>query len=142
MNVKQALKLKNKLVGEIKEQYEIAKKYNSIEEGNPRRYQIEGALQRSATLTKELVELKTKLHKANMPVYHLIFELAEAKGRIKELKKIPTDEGKQESRYGSVISVKEVELSVVEIAGKIRSMEETIERLQNELDIHNSNTEI
>ena len=58
MNVKQALKLKNKLVGEIKEQYEIAKKYNSIEEGNPRRYQIEGALQRSATLTKELVELQ------------------------------------------------------------------------------------
>ena len=142
MNVKQALKLKNKLVSEIKEQYEIAKKYNSIEEGNPRRYSIEAALQKSAALTKELVELKTALHKANAPVYHLIFELAEAKGRVKELKKIPTEEGKVSERYGSVVSIKEVELSVVELDGKIKSMEDKIEKLQNELDVHNATTQI
>jgi len=142
MNVKQALKLKNKLVSEIKEQYEIAKKYNSIEEGNPRRYSIEAALQKSAGLTKELVELKTAIHKANVPVYHLIFELAEAKGRVKQLKGISTEEGKVNERYGSIVSIKEVEISVVELAGKIKSMEDRIEVLQNELDIHNANTQI
>jgi hypothetical protein len=35
MNVKQALKVKNKLVTELKTQYQILQKYNSIEEGNP-----------------------------------------------------------------------------------------------------------
>ncbi len=40
MNVKQALKAKNKLVGEIKECYKIIQSQNSIEEGNPRRYSV------------------------------------------------------------------------------------------------------
>ena len=142
MNVKQALKQKNKLVTDLKAQYEILKKYNSIEEGNPRRYSMKDTLDKIDTLQFELVKLKAKIHKANAPVYDKIFALAELKGLVKELKKVPTDEGKQVERYGSVQSVKEVELNIVDIQNKVEALGETIEELQNQLDIHNSNTQI
>lgn len=142
MNVKQALKQKNKLVTDLKAQYEILKKYNSIEEGNPRRYSMNDTLDKITNLSNELVELKAKIHKANQPVYDKIFALAELKGLVKELKKVPTDEGKQVERYGSVASVKEVELNIVEIEAIVERLQVEIEEIQNELDIHNSNTQI
>ncbi len=142
MNVKQALKVKNKLVTDLKAQFEILKKYNSIEEGNPRRYSMNDTLDKITNLSNELVELKAKIHTANQPVYHQIFALAELKGLVKELKKVPTDEGKQVERYGSVQSVKEVELNIVDIQNKVDILTVKIEEIQNELDIHNSNTQI
>jgi predicted nucleic acid-binding Zn-ribbon protein len=142
MNVKQALKVKNKLVTDLKTQYQILQKYNSIEEGNPRRYSMTNALAKIKTLQAELVVLKTQIHRANSPVYDKIFALAELKGMIKELKKVPTDEGKQTERYGSVQSIKEVELNVTDIDNSISILETQIEELQNELDIHNATTNI
>ena len=142
MNVKQALKAKNKLVAEIKECYKIIQSQNSIEEGNPRRYSIKEQLKKVAQLTDELVTLKAQLHRANAPVYEKIFQMAEIKGIIKELKKMNTDEGKQTERYGSVQSIKEVELNVVERDTIVKEYEAEVERLQNELDVHNSNTNI
>lgn len=142
MNVKQALKAKNKLVGEIKECYRIIQSQNSIEEGNPRRYSVKEQIATIAELTDQLVQLKAKLHRANAPVYEKIFQMAEIKGIIKELKKMDVSEGKQDSRYGSVVSVKEVEVNVVERDTIVKEYEAEVERIQNELDIHNSNTNI
>jgi hypothetical protein len=142
MNVKQALKQKNKLVTDLKAQYEILKKYNSIEEGNPRRYSMVDTLDKITNLSNQLVELKAQIHKANQPVYDKIFALAELKGLVKELKKVPTEEGKINERYGSVVSVKEVELNVVDIQNKVDILNSKIEEIQNELDIHNANTQI
>jgi len=142
MNVKQALKAKNKLVGEIKECYKIIQSQNSIEEGNPRRYKVKEQIAKVAQLTDELVQLKARLHRANSDVYEKIFQMAEIKGVIKELKKMDVSEGKQDSRYGSVVSVKEVEVNVVERDTIVKEYEAEVERIQNELDIHNSNTDI
>lgn len=142
MNVKQALKQKNKLVTDLKAQYQILQKFNSIEEGNPRRYSMVDTLVKIDQLSEELVELKSKIHRANQPVYNQIFQLAELKGLVKELKKVPTDEGKQTERYGSVVSVKQVELTIVDIQQNIDVLQNKIEELQNELDIHNANTQI
>jgi hypothetical protein len=86
--------------------------------------------------------LKARLHRANAPVYDKIFQMAEIKGIIKELKKMDVSEGKQTERYGSVVSVKEVEMNVIERDAVIKQYEEHVEKLQNELDIHNSNTNI
>tara|TARA_R110000782_G_C14667247_1_gene398579 strand:- start:313 stop:741 length:429 start_codon:yes stop_codon:yes gene_type:complete len=142
MNVKQALKAKNKLVADLKECYKILQTQNSIEEGNPRRYSVNKKLEEVAALTEELVQLKAQLHRANFTVYDKIFKMAEIKGIIKELKKMDVSEGKQDSRYGSVVSVKEVEVNVIQRDNMVRLYEEQVEVLQNELDIHNSNTNI
>ena len=142
MTVKQALKEKNKLVTEIKSLYEIARNYNSIEEGNPRRYSVNGSLQRAYELTTKLVELKTKIHKANAPVYDKIFLMAELKMRAKLIKSISCEEGKVNERYGSVVSVKEVEINVAQKDQMVKDIEVQIEKLQDELDTHNATTEI
>ena len=142
MNVSQALKQKNKLIVEIKKQYQIAQKFNSQEEGNIRRYSVQDALDKAAELTIELTDLKTKIHLANAPVYDKIFRMAELKGRIKELRKIPTEEGKAESRYSSVVSVKEVEINITQLDEMVQTLEARIEEIQAELDVHNATTQI
>lgn len=140
MNVKQALKQKNKLVTDLKAQYQILQKFNSIEEGNPRRYSMTDTLDKIVELSNELVVLKARIHTVNQPVYQQIFALAELKGFVKELKNVPTDEGKQTERYGSIQCVKEVELNIVDVQKKMDELQNKIEELQNELDIHNANT--
>ena len=142
MNVSQALKKKNKLAVELKKQYAIAQKFNSQEAGNPRRYSVQDALDKAAAITVELVDLKTRIHLANAPVYKQIFRMAELKGRVKELKKINTDEGKQEGRYGSPASEKEVEINIVQLDAFVATLEASIEEIQAELDVHNATTQI
>ncbi len=143
MTVKQALKAKNKLVVSIMECYSLAKEYNSIEEGNPRRYSVIGLLNEANELTRELVELKAKIHRANAPVFDKIFLMAELKGRVKFLKSIPVDEGKVSDRYSlSSGSVKEVELNVADRNAMIKGLETEIEELQEQLDLHNATTTI
>ena len=142
MNIKQALKLKNKLVTQIKEQYEIAKAHNSIEQGNPRRYSALKAINQAEELSIELAELKTKIHLANAPVYDLIFKMSELKNQIKQLKSIPVEEGKVTERYGSVTAIKEVELNIAERDNLVKALENKIEVIQDKLDTHNAITEL
>ena len=142
MNIKQALKLKNKLVANIKACYAVIQSQNSIEKGNPRRYSVVDKINEVQKYTNELVEIKRQIHTANQPVFEKIFLMAELKGMVKELKKMSVEEGKQSERYSLGTSEKEVELSVVDRDTIIASLEETIERLQDELDTYNATTEI
>lgn len=142
MTIKQALKEKNKIVTEIKSLYDVARSYNSIEEGNPRRYSVKGSLERANELTKKLVELKTKIHRANAPVYDKIFLMAELKMRAKLIKTMGCEEGKVNERYGSIVSVKEVEINVSERDQIVKDLELEIEKLQDILDVHNATTSI
>ncbi len=142
MNIKQALKLKNKLVTQIKEQYEIAKAHNSIEQGNPRHYSALKAINEAEKFSFTLAELKTKIHLANAPVYGLIFQMSELKNQIKQLKSIPVEEGKVTERYGSVTTIKEVELNIAERDNLVKELENKIEAIQDKLDTHNAITEL
>lgn len=145
MNITQALKEKNKLTKLINECYFIACQNNSIEEGNVRKYSVKEQLEIADKLTTKLVELKTKIHRANVSVYDKIFRMAELKGRVTKIKVIPTDEGKiNTSHWGSssTPSVKIVEIDVLERAKIVSALEEEIEQLQNELDTHNALTNI
>jgi len=142
MNVKQALKAKNKLVTDIKNCWSIIHSQNSIEAGNPRRYSVSNQLTKVETLIFELVELKKKIHTANQPVFHKIFEMAELKGMVKELKKLNVEEGKVNERYGSIQSIKEAEMNIAERDNLVKELENKIEVLQDELDTHNAITQI
>lgn len=142
MNIKKALKLKNKLTGEIKELIGLASSSNSIIKGNPRKYSTIQLLKEAETKTAELIELKTKIHLANSPVYSKIFKLSELKSRAKFISAIPTDEGKTSSRYGTESEMMEVEMDVIQMKEFVKKIEEEIERIQEELDVHNAVTEI
>lgn len=143
MNIKQALKQKNKLVGLISEEFNKAAKYNVVDEGNPRPYSATESIAKWMTLTDELVELKTKIHKANQPMYGRIFRLAECKNQVKYLKSLDCTSGKVAHRWDSTEpTVKHAEINIIERDNMIKTLESQIEFIQDELDQWNHNTTI
>ena len=143
MNIKQALKQKNKLIKEIGENTKLMQQYNSIEEGNERPYNISELFFNVVDASKDLSELKAKIHRANGPVLEDIFLMAEMKSLIQALKKTDCTSGKSNrDRYGSAEIVLSVEMNIVERNNKIKQLENRIEEIQDKLDVFNSNTEI
>lgn len=145
MNIKQALKKKNKLVGLIHEEFYKASQYNVIDEGNPRPYSATEAIGKWMQLSNELIVLKTQIHKANVPVYDKIFELSELKNQVKHLKTLNCTSGKvSTSRWGTESEpvIKHAEINIIERDSMIKNLESRIESLQDELDQWNHNTQI
>ena len=143
MTIKQALKEKNRLIKAIEDEFKKVYAYNSIDEGNVRPYSTVDALSNIMTLEEGLIDLKTKIHRANTGIYDKIFRLSELKSLAKKLNQIDCSEGKVSDRYSRTEpSIKTAELSIVERDVRVKSIEEEIERLQEELDTHNATTSI
>jgi len=143
MTVKQALKRKNVLAKEIKEAFVIAQTHNSIDAGNVRRYSTLSKLEEAEALTKELVGLKAKIHRANASVYDKIFLLSELKSSITQIRGINVDEGKVVTGgYSSVTREMSAEINANDKDALVKKIEKQIDELQDELDIHNATTQI
>lgn len=141
MNIKQALKKKNKLVGLINEEFYKASQYNVVDEGNPRPYSAVESIGKWMQLSNDLIVLKTQIHEANLPVYSKIFELSELKNQVKHLKSLNCTSGVVHSRWDSEKPViKHAEINVVEKDKMVKNLEARIEELQDELDQWNHNT--
>ena len=141
MNIKQALKKKNKLVGLINEEFQKASQYNVVDEGNPRPYSATEAIGKWMQLTNELIVLKAQIHAANQPVYYQIFELSELKSQVKFLKSLNCASGVVHNRWDSEKPVvKHAEINVIEKDKMVKNLEARIEELQDELDQWNHNT--
>ena len=145
MTIKQALKQKNKLTQKISEAFQKVKLYNSVEDGQNRPYDVEQCLDEYFQLTRELVELKTKIHTANSSVYSKIFEMSELKSQVSKLKDLDCTEGKVRSYHRLVddsTTNKTAVISIVERDSMVSKLEEIIESIQEQLDAHNANTHI
>ena len=145
MTVKQALKLKNKLVKEITEELQKAQMYNSVESGSKRPYSSTESLAKVNELTNQLVDLKTKIHLANSPVYGKIFRLSELKSLVLKIKSLNCTEGTATDYYSRRVEnppVMTSEISIVERDDMVKIMEDEIESIQEELDTHNALTQI
>jgi hypothetical protein len=94
--------------------------------------------------TDELIALKSKIHRANAPMFEKIFEMSELKSAIKGLQKLDCTEGKSNrDRYRMESElVLTSEISLVVRNNKIKNLEERIEYLQDEMDVFNATTEI
>ena len=143
MKVKQALKYKKKLASKMNQEFSKVQMYNSVEEGSIRVYDVVESMRNWLTMSEELVELKTKLHLANAPVYGKIFRMSELKSQLSNLKQLDCVDGKYFDRYGrGEAIVKTAKINVLEKDQMVLKIEEEIERLQEELDEHNATTSI
>lgn len=141
MNIKQALKRKNKILGLMSEEWAKASQYNVIEEGNPRPYSSVEAMAKWMELSEELVTLKAKIHLANGPKYESIFRLAELKNQVKHLKSLNCQSGKTQNRWDSENpTIKHAEINVIERDRMVKAKESMIEVIQDELDQWNHTT--
>ena len=144
MTIKQALKQKNKLIKQIGENTKLMQEYNSIEVGNERPYSSIILLAKISEDTKELANLKSKIHIANAPVLEDIFLMSELKSMAQSLKKMDCTEGKSNRdryRLESEI-VKTSEISLVRRNETIKELETRIEEIQDRLDVFNATTQI
>ena len=145
MNIRQALKEKNKLVKEIQDLYVRISQYNSVEVGAHRPYSPKQLMEIVNVKSNELVDLKTKIHIANAPVYDKIFRLSELKSTITRIKNLDCTEGVSNDYYSRNREnplVKTAEISIIERDEMVQHMEEQIETIQDILDTHNQNTQI
>lgn len=144
MTIKQALKLKNKLVKNIAENTKLMQQFNSVEVGNQRPYSTSLLYEKIQEESRELASLKAKIHIANTPVMEDIFWISEMKSIIAALKKMDCTEGKSNrDRYrmeSEVVLTSEI--SLVQRNDVIKSMELKIENIQDKLDTFNATTEI
>lgn len=146
MTVKQALKRKKKLIEEISKAWNRTSEYNSVRAGSYVPYNPIASLAEWESLINELVELKTKIHIANQSVYSKIFELSELKSKAKTLKTLSCTEGlvpgsRWESPNAEPITMTAA-ISLLDRDQMVEKLELRIEELQDELDAHNSRTEI
>lgn len=146
MTIKQALKYKNKLAQKVNDAFNKVYSYNSYEAGEMRPYDVEEALTNYFTLSNELIDLKDKIHQANRPVYNKIFELSELKSQASKLKGLDCQEGKIQDRFsrmsGEAPIIKHAVINVVRRDSMVANIEERIEQLQEDLDVHNATTTI
>jgi len=145
MTIKQALKKKNLLVKEILDLHTRVATYNSVEVGNVRPYSAKESMELLNQKSNELVELKTKIHTANAPIYKYIFRLSELKSTIARIKNLDCNEGIVQDYYSrnrETPAVKETEISIVERDNMVKDMETAIESIQDVLDNHNQITNI
>jgi len=143
MTIKQALKEKNRLIKAIDDEFKKIQAYNSIDESNTRPYSTQTSLENILVLEDALIDIKTKIHRANMGVYNKIFRLSELKSLAKKLNQIDCSEGKVVDRYSrSEAVIKTAEITVIDRDTRVKMIEEEIELLQEELDTHNATTSI
>lgn len=144
MNIKQALKEKNKLAKKVVDLMDRTNKYNSMDEGGVRSYDPKESLVAATSTVEELVELKTKIHMANAKVYEKIFRMAEYKSFVKYLKSLNCTEGTiVRQSYGDT-SVRQLSTVITEVERDqmVEEFENRIELIQGDLDEHNAVTQI
>jgi hypothetical protein len=143
MTIRQALKQKNKLVQELKELNGRLQNNNSIIEGNSRDYSSKETLTAIYSKVNELTVLKTKIHRANAPVYDKIFLLSELKSVAQTLRALDCTNGIAVDFYARRSEsqiVKNAEITTTERDTEIKFLESRIEQIQDELDQFNAVT--
>ena len=144
MNIKQALKEKNKLAKKIVDLMDRTNRNNSLDEGAVRSYDPKESLDQTLNMVDELITLKTNIHKANAEVYEKIFRMSEYKSFLKYLKTLNCTQGTVvTSRYGdSTVRQMTTVITEVERDTLVDKFETLIDTLQTELDVHNATTQI
>lgn len=142
MILQKALKFKKQLVLKIQKTVTDLTKNNSYEEGTVVAKDSKEALALWNTQINELVDLKVKMYKANLPIIDKIFRLTELKDQLSKLKSVSTQEGlvrvygsPTPTTYKTCITQQEKDAIMEEI-------EIEIEIIQDELDNFNVSTEI
>lgn len=141
MNLTKALKHKKKLVKQIDEMFIRFSKFNSVEKGSVG-YDPEQAYNQWVELTNNLIDLKTKIHIANVGIADKIFKLGELKNMASKIRNVSTQEGTVKDRYTDAATEYVVHMNLFAKDTRVKELEEQIETLQEEIEAYNALTMI
>jgi len=142
MNIKQALKEKNKLAKKITDLLERTNRFNSMDQGAVRSYDPNQSLEQAVDTMEKLISLKTQVHIANTIVYEKIFRMAEYKSFVKYLKSLNCTEGTMVQRSYGDTTTRHMTTVITEVQRDqmVENYETIIDQLQSDLDIYNATT--
>ena len=147
MKLAKALKVKNKLAGEIAKSKAIVGNHNSRQGKQEQVYDSAKEYQILEEKVERIAKLKASIAVTNSPVWHLIFILPELKGLVTMLAQLNTTNGTvvQGGSWGDD-SPKETEFVAAIKRGEadilIAKLEARIEAVQEELDRFNFTTDV
>jgi hypothetical protein len=144
MNLTKALKTKKKLVKQVDEAYTRFLAFNSHEASMSTPYDAEESFNAWLDLTKQLIDLKTKIQLANAPIAEKIFRLGELKNLSSRMRNVDVKEGKHRDRYtteGAYIEYAAF-MNIVAKDKQVKEWEAEIENLQEEIEAFNAITKI
>jgi hypothetical protein len=133
MNLKQALKEKNKLKAKIALTLERLRSYNKIEEGFERVYDPHELYKQLLEETDQLIDIKTRIQKANVPILSNIYRLSEVKGLITRLNRLDCEASRDS--YNSLYSYPAI--GVLERDTFLSAFQLEVEKIQEEIDKFN-----
>lgn len=142
MNIKQALKEKNKLAKKITDLLERTNRFNSMDQGAVRSYDPNQSLEQAVDTMEKLISLKTQVHIANTMVFEKIFRMAEYKSFVKYLKSLNCTEGTMVQRSYGDTTTRHMTTVITEVQRDqmVENYETIIDQLQSDLDIYNATT--
>jgi hypothetical protein len=120
-------------------------RYNSQNKENVNKgYSPEEAFNSWIELTQDLIELKTKIHNANIKIAEKIFRLGELKNLVSRIRVVDTKSGLvKEHRHPDVAPIEYVAyMDLFAKDDQISKWEGEIEQLQEEIEAYNAITKI
>lgn len=142
MNLKTALKSKKKLIKEINTHYQRFQQFNSISPDETPAYDPKEEYELWFIKTKELIDLKNQINKANMPIFRDIIELGELKNIISNLRNINTNTKEKLSYIDNTMIDKIVFMDLRKKDDVIELMESNINTIQERIEEFNAITKI
>jgi hypothetical protein len=140
MNIKKALKEKNKMIGKINKLTEKIRQYNLVEEGRQSLFNSMELYREREQLINEMIDLKARIHIANAPMYRKIFRLSELKSTAKKMDYLSCSPRKE--TMGNEVVAYIPTINIIEQEKMIEALEKEIESIQEELDAFNQTTSI
>ena len=148
VNLAKALKIKNRLAGELKRLQQLLVRENSKLVGASGMSELECVNTYIAIVetTNKLVAVKTEIAKANVGIYKQINSIAELKGLIAFCATVPTNDGKIKEEAGwreaTVFSEYKAVYTKASFDKFSQKASEEIDTLQDEIDVYNATTQV
>ena len=134
----QALKEKNRLAGEIASLWNLVQRENSCWDNHTRCIDIRETLETIGIYTEKLIELKTKIGKANKDNLENMYSLEELKSKISKLDGMETEEDvKYMGVQGTVKMVRSPDVTESEVLKMKKELQIRCNQLQDALDAYN-----
>ena len=143
ISLAQALKEKNRIVGEIAKLWTMVGNENSCWEIHTRSIDVNETVERIEFLTQKLIELKTKIGKANEGNLENMYRLEECKSQISRYNGLDTTE---DVRYrginDNITEVRTAEITAKKVIQRTENLQRQCDVLQDELDAYNATHKI
>ena len=146
MKIHKALKIKNRLAGEVTRLQDILRRENCRRNDSTSKIDCKDVLDQLNGATRKLINVKSALAKASAPISEDLSLLAELKNQITFLKTLPIRSDKEVQFIGRNDEKLEYQwtsfIDQENLDGRINSIQQEINAIQDEIDEFNATAEV